>query len=136
MRSERWPEILDDYIRVNSGKEYKYGKTDCVMFASGFIKLITGKDTLKGKRYAGQKSALSLLKKSGGLFNLVDMQCEKAGFPVIEVMKAKRGDVVGFMTEAHGETVGICVGNMFVSPGTDDLVFLPMAQAIRAWEVK
>ena len=137
MRNELWPEILNDYIQLNLVKEYKYGKHDCVMFMAGFINMITGKDVLKGKRYNGQKSALTLLEKHGGLFNLVDMQFEKVGFKKISnVRKTKRGDVVGFITESHGETVGICIGSTFVSPGVHDLVFLPMTQAVRAWEVK
>lgn len=136
MRNELWPEILNDYIQLNIGKEYKYGKNDCVMFMAGFIRLITGKDVLAGKRYNGQKSALTLLKKHGGLFSLVDMQFKKFGLNLIKPLKAKRGDVVGFVTEAHGETVGICIGSVFVSPGVHDLVFLPMTQAVRAWEVK
>ena len=137
MRNELWPEMLNDYIQLNFGKEYKYGKNDCVMFMAGFIRLITGKDVLKGKRYNGQKSALALLEKHGGLFKLVDMQFEKFGFKnITNVNKAKRGDVVGFITELHGETIGICIGSVFVSPGVDDLIFLPMTQAVRAWEIK
>lgn len=137
MRNELWPEILNDYIQLNLGKEYKYGKNDCVMFMAGYIRLITGKDVLAGKRYNGQKSAFTLLKRHDGLFNLVDMQFEKLGLKKISnVNKAKRGDIVGFVTKLHGETVGICIGSTFVSPGADDLVFLPMTQAVRAWEVK
>ncbi len=135
MRNDRWPEILDDYIRENKAQVYKYGKADCIMFMAGFVKQITGKDVLKGKRYKGEKSALRLLKEFDGLFNLVNIQFEKVGFEPVEVMRARRGDVVGFETAAHGETVGICVGNMFVSQGIEDLVFLPMSTALRAWRV-
>jgi hypothetical protein len=136
MRYEQWPELLDQYVIDNQRKPYKYGTADCVTFMAGLVALITGKDVLKGKRYSGEKSALKLLKKHGGLYNLVDIQFEKVGFKKIDVMRARRGDVVGFKTEAHGETVGVCVGNMFVSQGSDGLVFLPMRKSELAWEVK
>jgi hypothetical protein len=136
MRHEEWPEIMESYIQNNRGKEYKWSRQDCVTFMAQFVHIITGKDVLIGKRYAGEKSAMTLLKKYKGLFRLVDMQFKKFGLNKIKPLQAKRGDVVGFKTKAHGQTVGICVGNMFVSQGEDDLVFLPMSEAVKAWEVK
>ena len=135
MRKQNWPELLDKYITENNSQTYKYGVFDCVTFGAEWIALIMDVDILDGIKYKGIKSALSLLNKHGGLFKMTSVQMGKAGLKKTHPALAKRGDIVGFMTEAHGETVGICIGRQVVSPGENKLIFLPMTDAVIAWEI-
>jgi hypothetical protein len=136
MRNQEWPELLNSYIKEHDKKIYKMGVFDCVTFISGLVKLITGANLLKGISYKGEKAGLTLLRKHNGLFNLTDKQMKKCGYyPYKNKAFTKRGDIVGFITETHGETLGVCIGSQFVSPGKDELVYLPMTQAVRSWGI-
>ncbi len=137
MRFDHWPETLDYYIRSTSENPYKMGIFDCVSFVAKAMKHITGKDILDEIDYTDEKTGLKLLKKHDGLFKLADKQFNKVDIlPYKNKNYCKRGDIVGFMTAAHGETLGICTGSEFVSPGKSELVYLPMADVVRAWEVR
>ena len=136
MRTLDWTEILDEYIIQNRYRKYKYGSFDCVLFSTELVKKIIGINLLEGIDYNDMKTGLDLLKKSGGLFKLTDLQMNKVGLKTIPLAFAQRGDVVGCMTEEHGETLGICIGSKFVSTGEDELVFLPMKEVIKAWRIK
>lgn len=136
MRVLDWTELLDGYIVENKDKEYKYGRFDCVMFSVELVKKIVGVDLLEGIDYEDMKTGLELLKKNEGLFKLTNKQVEKVGLGEILPALAQRGDMVGCMTKAHGETLGVCVGSKFVSTGENGLVFLPMKEVVKAWRIK
>lgn len=135
MRQQNWEILLDTYITVNKNVFFDYGESDCVRFCARWIMNATGKKVLKGILYRGVKSGERILKDGGGLWNLTTKQMQEIGNKEIPVTLAKRGDIIGIMTLAHGESVGICTGRNIVSPGDDGLVFLPMSEAHRAWEV-
>ncbi len=136
MRTDDWPEMLDYYIRSNAQKPYEYGKFDCFLFVKYFVPIITGVEIFKSVKYKTMRGGTSILKKHGGLFNLVKLHMEKAGFDEIAPPFARRGDIVGFKTKAHNEAIGICVGRDFVSPGEYELEYAPMIDAIIAWRIK
>ncbi len=142
MRVDDWPELLDKFIRENDGKKYEHGRFDCVLFGAGIIKEMTGVNILDGEsrgsrgiRYKDKKTALALLKRKGGLFKMTSVQMQDKGFVGINPRSSQRGDIVGFMTKAHGETIGVCVGADIVSPGEKELVYLPMTEAVMAWRI-
>ncbi len=141
MRCQDWPEKLDEYIRKNNGRKYEHGKFDCVLFGADIIKIMTacrhgaGEDILTGIKYKDMKSAVTLLKRMGGLFEMTSVQMKEKGYWEVNPRLAHRGDIVGFMTKAHGETIGVCVGTDIVSPGKTELVYLPMTEAVIAWRI-
>lgn len=136
MRFPEWPELMDDYINANNHKQYRYGVFDCVTFCAGLIKIISNINILEGVEYKDARSALRVLKSDTGLFDMTGKQMITFGMREIPTGLTRRGDIVGFMTDAHGETVGVCVGSKFVSPGENDLIFLPMTEAVKAWGIK
>ena len=135
MRKQNWPELLDKYIRESGRREYEYQHFNCVTFGAAWVIISTGINMLKGIKYKDKNEALSILENSGGLFKMTEDRMADAGFKTVNPALAKRGDVVGFFTKTHGETVGICVGKQFASPGLHELVFLPMRDAVKAWEI-
>lgn len=65
--------ILADYIISKLNTPFEWGKNDCVLFASGWVKEFTGKDHLEGLgTWSDKKSAHAEIKRAGGLEKALD----------------------------------------------------------------
>lgn len=124
-----WPERLAAFVEGRRFTPFVWGGNDCCLFAADAVLAITGTDLALDHRgrYADARGALEIVGAPGGLAGLVDLPGRDPGL-------ARRGDVV--LAEMQGrEVLGVCVGADYAAPGADGLVFRPMNEARRAWEV-
>ena len=132
-RRDDWPERLDAYILETTHRPWGWGRKDCVMWALGAVKAMTGKDPARGIRgkYRTEKQAFETLEILG---------CKTVHQALIRCLgksktagQAKRGDVV-ITTIDGAQFAGVCIGQMSVF-GQDPLIQLPTLTAKRAWSI-
>lgn len=123
-----WDDRLYGWINACQRCPFSWGRMDCMMFAAGAVKAMTGADLARGHRgrYRSQASALRYLAQIGH----VDVPAFLSSLlPQIPCALARRGDLVTFKGNA-----GVCIGS--------DALFLPQEGAepglvrlpLRAWE--
>lgn len=73
---------LDDYLVTASAAPWRWGATDCTMFAADWVRLVTGLDpaeTCRG-RYATERGARRIMRQRGGFVGLISGEMERLGF--------------------------------------------------------
>lgn len=133
MRYQDWPERLNDLLNVCSRKPFEWGTHDCCLFAANAVKELTG-DNHSGPfagKYRSARTAAKLLKKHGGVRGIAG----NALGSEIPPLTAGRGDVVLIQTAEHGDTLAVCVGERCAVPGVDQLLYVPLTEAVTAWRV-
>lgn len=134
MRRPDWDERLSAYLTTMAAEPHAYGRHDCMTFAAGAVKALTGRDPARGHRgkYGSAKAAARYLKSLG--FN-------SPAAMIYSVLKRKpvafagRGDIVA---DAKG-VPGVCIGGDALFVGQDGeaegLVRKPRSDWRKAWHV-
>ncbi len=128
-----WEERLSAWLSECAGASFEWGKLDCLMFAAGAIKAVTGHDPAKGHRgeYNSLASSVRYLKKLGA-----DSPWEYLDntFPSTPKAFARRGDLV--LAEGN---VGVCFGGYALFVGIENeepgLIRIPFAEWQAAWAI-
>jgi hypothetical protein len=141
MRIEGWEKKLNDYIEKTALKTFKWGKCDCLIFASDASKIVCGVDpmskkkkndpkTIRGK-YKTKEQAYELIKKHRRSFpNIMDVHFDR-----INPNFAQRGDIVGAKIE--GLTFGVVWGGKaFFKMENQGYFILPLNECKYAWRVE
>ena len=134
MRYQDWPERLHKIMAESHIKPFMWGSHDCCLFAANIVFELTGVDpafALRGE-YETALEAARIVKERGGLRQIAT---DSLGGE-ISPLAAKRGDIVMIETKEHGDTLAVCIGFVCVAPGLDRLQYLPMSEAVTAWEVR
>jgi hypothetical protein len=84
---------LLDYIEAAGKRPWVWGQMDCVTFACGWIRRVTGSDPSAGfrGRYSSADEARELQKEEGGFVFIVRHEFERIG--LVETMHPESGDV-------------------------------------------
>ena len=120
-RKRHWEESLSSYIANARENSFKWGQTDCAIFAAGAIKAVTGHDLAEGfkEQYSSWREAAMWLKANG----YRSFQCavtDRLGEPV-HPAQAGRGDIV-MRRQGNGNILGVCVGQFSWFLG-DEILF-------------
>ncbi len=128
MRFENWPELLAAFIEARRHTPFKWGESDCCLFAADALLAMTGVDVAAHNRgkYDTARGALALIKEAGGVSGLVALE------PVDRKL-ASRGDIV-MVDTAQGDALGVLLGRTVAAQGADGLVFLPPSAIEQAWK--
>lgn len=136
-----WERKLHDAIDCRRRQPFHRARNDCVRFTCEVIQEITGV-FLGGhwvKDYRSNLAAKRLLKKLGedGFFAAANAVFVDAGLTPVTWQLAQRGDPVFFNSNVgRGEQgLAICVGQMAVTPGKDQMIAVPMNKARAAWHI-
>lgn len=137
-RVSNWPLLLDAFIESRRHVPFEWGRNDCCSFACDAVHVLTG--ITIGRRFRSQyddaKSAVRLLKESGGVLGIATDEFALYGFrPLLTVLLAQRGDVVVLDTPEHGPALGVCLGQKAVFPGPSGLTFDSIANCYRGWRI-
>ena len=62
-KQQDWHNRLHDFVNIQRGIEFKWGESDCLYFAAGCVRAMTGVDVLEGIKYDSPEKALRLLAK-------------------------------------------------------------------------
>lgn len=66
MRKANWSSCLAEYILEWQQKEFKWGRSDCALFAAGAVHVMTGRDLAKGLRgYRTEAGGLKKVRANG-----------------------------------------------------------------------
>lgn len=128
-----WEDRLSAWLADCAGASFEWGKLDCLMFAAGAVKAVTGFDPAKGHRgkYKSHASSVRYLKTLGATSasDYLDTL-----FPRVPKAMARRGDLVSFEgnTGVCISTVGLFVGIENDQPG---LIRIPFREWQSAWSI-
>lgn len=132
-RPEDWPERLAAFFEARGATPFAWGSNDCVTFAAGWLRELSGIDVLAGiGPWADEAEAEALLAERGGLVAAAEAALAGAGIPEIAPELAGRGDIV-LLRAGNDEPLGICAGPRCAVAGPDGVLFLPRAMILRAW---
>jgi len=120
---------LREYLRAATARPFRYGRWDCVLFASGWVQLVTGRDLLPG-RYASLREGRALLAAAGYADHVA---AAAAQLPAVEggVAMAQMGDIA-----ALGASLGIVTGERIAFLGRHGLGYVPLLTTDRAFMVR
>lgn len=133
-RRPDWEPHLVAYLAAANHKPHRYGHHDCMIFAAGAVKALTGRDPARGHRgkYSSAATARRYLASLG--FDSVEAMIDRI-LPEKPVLRAQRGDIV---LDEEGMP-GVCIGGeaLFVGTknGEEGLVRVPRAKWRKAWAV-
>lgn len=134
MRYARLSPIIETYRRI----PFLWSVHDCVLFVARSIdaQLDTKFETFiqRDFKYEGPVSALRILKSAGGWEPLISRYLG----PSVGPEELEFGDpVLGKNVPPFERTqlLGICDEEVFMAPGTFELEWLPMKNAIRGWKL-
>jgi hypothetical protein len=136
MRSEGIDEALETFIENRRNAPFLWGSNDCCIFASDWVKQITGTDPAEGIRgtYSTSYGAARVLLPFGGVEEIADackqLKCVPRGFVF-------RGDIVSIMTNNNTRpALGICTGRFCAYVSEYGISFIDTSKISKAWRVK
>jgi len=100
---------LDNFLIAYSGKEFKYGLTDCAHFTADYLQLYHGKDFLINFRtkYTSPRTSVRRLKELG-YDNIVSAVSGELGSSPISPIDSVDGDVLVYSNELGQDCIGVC----------------------------
>jgi hypothetical protein len=138
-RRPDWEDRLAAYLARCRDRPHRWGSHDCMLFAAGVCRALTGFDPARGHRgkYCGAVSAARYLRSLGWA------SPEAAAdtlFERIPPAMARRGDLVLHVVDGdRGGHPGVCIGAvaLFVgeAAGRSGLVRVPMRDCAAAWRI-
>jgi len=132
VRFADWPERLVEFIESRRHARFEWGVNDCCLFPADAVLAMTGTDRAADLRgHADEFSAMRVVRDAGGLPSLLASRLKERTV----IWLAQRGDVVCATLDGR-ETAGIVAGNGdWCTPGVERLVFRPMSEVTRVFEV-
>lgn len=123
-----WEQRLYQFIEGRRLRPFAWGQHDCALFAADAVQQMTGVDLA-----ADYRGKYRTLKEARGLGELADL-VDRAGLSRKPNPRfAMRGDVV--LMGGPRPALGICLGQVFVAPGREQLAFESMCLPEICWRV-
>jgi uncharacterized protein DUF6950 len=138
MRFHDWEIRLSDYILEERGKPFKYGETDCALFACGAALVMTGVDLaadFRGRYDSDLSAARAIIAfTNGGTFeDLAAKVAEQFGLEEVKPLFAQRGDIVLVPNDARKALAIVDLdGWNVIGPGPRSY---ELSDVVRAWRV-
>lgn len=142
MRIEGWESRLTKYVETQMKKRFKWGKSDCLIFACDWSILCCGIDPMKRKKpadpetirgaYTTEEEAKALIKQyRKSLPDIMDVHFQRQA-----PRKAKRGDIMMGKTP-HGNAFGVNIGRGVVMfKAQKGILTMKARECSRSWSVK
>lgn len=114
-RFQDWQSRLEEFLRINGNRKFKYGQWDCCLFVCDAIKAMTGVDPAANLRgwYQTKWQAFDLIGKRVSNYTraqavelIVEHVTAEHSMPEIALSKARRGDVA-LIRRTRGMSLGI-----------------------------
>lgn len=133
-RQPGWEERLRLVLQDRAERAFDLRTNDCVKFTADCVLAMTGTDPAANFRaYATRWEARRLLAPYGGLGPLLQRIFLEYGCERVNWQDAHWGDPVYYA--AGLQSVGICQGNVVLSPMGDKLAVSPLYLATCAWRI-
>lgn len=133
MRLNNWQSNLGALITERMAMPFAWGGQDCVLFAADVKVAVTGFDPAAAARgtYSDERGALRVMKANGGLEGLGDKFLGERIHPGL----AQMADV-GLTLNAGRHCFAVCLGERWVVPGQDGLVWVEPQAIEIAWRLE
>lgn len=131
-RRQDWPLRLSAYIAQRRRTPFAWGTHDCAQFARGAIEAMTGSDPAAAMELPTYTTALGAARWLKT--HPVESIPLAAGLAAVSPRKAQRGDIV-LIQNAGRPILGVCLGDVVAGPGRNELEYLPLRMAEKAWRV-
>ena len=131
-RLRDWQCRLQACLAERRVRPFAWGSQDCALFAADCADACTGVDPAADLRgtYSDALGAARVLAELGGLSGIA---AARLG-PEVSLLLAQPGDI-GLLMNDGRECFAVCTGAMWIAPGTDGLVAVPLPRIMRAWRV-
>lgn len=123
MRHIDWEPKLNKYIAESKDRKFRWGRFDCVIFAMGAVKAITGIDHTEGLNWSNKAEATAILDEKP----LDERLAEK--FEEVPAMFARRGDIA-----MYDGACGVVIGRYALFCG-DQWRAIPLNELEKAYRV-
>tara|TARA_R100001086_G_scaffold248804_1_gene186619 strand:+ start:937 stop:1386 length:450 start_codon:yes stop_codon:yes gene_type:complete len=133
---QNWPTLLIEYIQKAGRDPFQYGTNDCALFASNWVRKITGSDPAYKFRdqYTNEMGSYMALKKygTGRLDTTFDEYFERG-----IVRNARRGDICSHVPDGDRDlmVMGIIADGNGVFLSEQGLTTLPVIHIKEVWKV-
>jgi aspartate/methionine/tyrosine aminotransferase len=128
MKSEGWENILTEYIQSKINTVFEWGQNDCILFAFGFVDLVTNSNFMQHKgKCSNEVEAYQYLQSLG--FESVE-DCVDFYLTRKNVRLAQRGDIVCF-----SGTLGVCDGRLSYFLTENNMIKIPTLKCHFAWSI-
>lgn len=128
MRLPDWVARLWETVHQHERQQFFVGRHDCALFAGRCVDAMTGANFCDGFGYGDKRSAIRVLRESGGLEAAVS---KRLGAP-IDGHASRRGDVCLI----DKRTLGVCLGATVAVCADDGLTYLPIARVRKHWRIE
>lgn len=119
------------WLEAVRAQPFAWGTNDCVTFAARSVRVLTGRNPLKGiARWQTEGSALLALARAGGIDAAVSGVLAE-----VPLALAHRGDV-GLVEDERGRYLMVIEATTLVGPGIEGLMHLPRTRLLRAWSAE
>jgi hypothetical protein len=132
--------VLNKFLEEKRLAPFQWGVNDCCLFASDWIRLITGWDpagpegwALRGT-YSTALSATRHLRGLGGVVSLADRVVLMVGGYKVAPRHARRGDLALIPTP-HGPALGVVGHPKVAAPGRAGTVFFRKQDLEHFWRI-
>ncbi len=139
-RKHDWESELAQYLRARVAAPFEWGKYDCALFACDAAQVATGVDLAQEfrGRYSTERGAAKVIRAfcGGGLEQLAEKIAAQFEIPEVQVLFARRGDIVIVATPT-GPGLGVVDldGMHAIAVGLAGAVQIPLAECLRAWRI-
>ena len=134
-----WKTKLADFIDSRLNITFKWGKSDCCLFAADVWKEICGIDIAEWfrGRYKSKKKAYELLSEfnDGGLSKTMTKLSRQYKLKLIKPAFAQNGDLCLIKTDL-GDALAIFFNGKIIAQGPKSLVMLPKLVVKKVWRHK
>jgi len=131
-----WQIYLHRYLSENKNRDFEWGDWDCIIFANGALKAISGANVMPSElEWRNEQEAIEAIHAYGRTFaNSIKMACKNAGLERIDVQQITAGDLCIYMND-NEELCGICDGFALISPSDNGYAFNKCDTARLAWRI-
>lgn len=119
------------YVQQHASTPFEWGKSDCVQFADGLVRLVTGQGYASGYSYDSEFGAARLIREAGSLEALVS---KHLGPMNRDRRECRDGDVV-LSAFDRGPMLGIAVPRLFYLRTERGVIPVEIEMAIGFWRV-
>jgi hypothetical protein len=129
-----WRVRLHETVESSRRVEFRWGVTDCAIWAADVVRALTGEDIAAAFRsaYTDAKGARRALKKAG-FSDLADMAASY--LEEIPIMLARDGDLAAIPAEDFGHALGVVVGERVMVRHPSGIGSIDRAEAVKAFRI-
>lgn len=137
-RCENWKSELDEFIRQNFNRKFKWGSWDCCLFVVGAVKSMSGVNIgewFEGK-YHDKRTAFVAIREfcDGDLIDMVDKTADTYGFKSINNLLASFGDIV-VCDDGYKDIMGVCVGHSVLVLTENGIITFKKSLIVKTWRI-